>query len=66
MRGRRGRRATAVGELVRDAGAVPMHGGNLARAALLEATATFMVGLIVAGEDPSAMFAPVAQMGAPQ
>ncbi|MBE1534621.1 NADPH-dependent F420 reductase [Actinomadura algeriensis] len=56
----------AVEVLVRDAGGVPMRGGSLARAALLEAAAAFIVGLLVAGEDPSAMLVPVAHMGNPR
>ncbi|WP_433477737.1 NADPH-dependent F420 reductase [Spirillospora sp. CA-142024] len=48
----------AVRELVTDLGCVPMNGGSLERAGLLEATTAFMVGLWVAGEDPSAMLPP--------
>ncbi|RSN50985.1 NADPH-dependent F420 reductase [Actinomadura sp. WAC 06369] len=55
-----------VGGLVRDLGCVPMRGGSLARAALLEAAAAFTVGLLAAGEDPAAMVPPVAFMGAPR
>ncbi|GGV43852.1 NADP oxidoreductase [Actinomadura cremea] len=56
----------AVGGLVRDLGCVPMRGGSLARAALLEAAAAFIVGLLAAGEDPSAMIPPAASMGHPR
>ncbi|WP_309112134.1 NAD(P)-binding domain-containing protein [Saccharothrix sp.] len=46
-----------VRELVRDAGCVPVDGGGLARAALLEATAAFAIGVWVGGgEDVRAMF----------
>jgi predicted dinucleotide-binding enzyme len=48
----------AVATLVTDLGCVPMNGGSLARAALLEAATAFMVGLWGAGEDPSAMLPP--------
>ncbi|TMR07090.1 NADP oxidoreductase [Actinomadura soli] len=44
--------------LVADLGCVPMAGGGLERAGLLEATTAFLVGLWVAGEDPSAMVTP--------
>ncbi|QFG25252.1 NADPH-dependent F420 reductase [Actinomadura sp. WMMB 499] len=56
----------AVGGLVRDLGCVPMRGGSLARAALLEAATAFTVGLLAAGEDPAAMLPPVAHMGDPR
>jgi predicted dinucleotide-binding enzyme len=48
----------AVSTLVRDVGAKPMHGGGLDRAALLEATAAFVIGLWFAGEDAQAILAP--------
>ncbi|MEV7091525.1 NAD(P)-binding domain-containing protein [Amycolatopsis sp. NPDC051045] len=48
-----------VGRLVRDIGATPVHGGGLDRAALLEATAAFAIGLWFAGEDAQAILAPV-------
>ncbi|WP_243714936.1 hypothetical protein [Actinomadura bangladeshensis] len=37
---------------------MPMDGGGLERAGLLEAATAFLVGLWVAGEDPSAMLPP--------
>ncbi|MBD2891822.1 hypothetical protein amrb99_07290 [Actinomadura sp. RB99] len=46
--------------LVSDIGCVPMNGGGLARAGLLEATTAFLVGLWMAGEDPVAMLPPAA------
>ncbi len=49
----------AVRVLVRDLGATPVDGGGLARAALLEATAAFVIGLWVAGEDAQAILAAV-------
>ncbi|WP_067818778.1 NADPH-dependent F420 reductase [Actinomadura kijaniata] len=52
--------AVATAErLVRDVGAVPLPGGGLARAGLLEATAAFVIGLWFAGADPAAMLPPV-------
>ncbi|WP_131736197.1 NADPH-dependent F420 reductase [Actinomadura roseirufa] len=48
----------AVRALVADLGCVPLDGGGLRRAGLLEATAAFMVGLWVAGEDPATMIPP--------
>lgn len=49
-----------VRELVRDAGCVPVDGGGLARAALLEATAAFVIGVwLTAGQDVRAVFPPV-------
>ncbi|QXJ24782.1 NAD(P)-binding domain-containing protein [Actinomadura graeca] len=47
-----------VRALVTDLGCVPLDGGGLERAALMEAAAAFMVGLWVAGEDPSTMLPP--------
>lgn len=44
--------------LVGDLGCVPMDGGSLERAGLLEAATAFLVGLWVAGEDPAAMLPP--------
>ncbi|MFI0368615.1 NADPH-dependent F420 reductase [Actinomadura sp. 1N219] len=56
-----------VRELVADLGCVPMDGGGLERAGLLEAATAFMVGLWFAGEDPSAMMPPPEYAGgAPQ
>ncbi|NUT99708.1 MAG: NADP oxidoreductase, partial [Saccharothrix sp.] len=46
-----------VRELVRDAGCVPVDGGGLARAALMEATAAFVIGVWKdGGQDVRAMF----------
>lgn len=56
----------AVAGLVRDLGCAPMNGGSLERAGLLEAATAFMVGLWVAGEDPSAMLPPPAYSGVPR
>lgn len=47
-----------VRTLVADLGCVPMDGGSLERAGLLEAATAFVVGLWVAGEDPAAMLPP--------
>jgi 8-hydroxy-5-deazaflavin:NADPH oxidoreductase len=44
--------------LVTDLGCVPLDGGGLARAGLLEATTAFLVGLWTAGEDPLTMLPP--------
>ncbi|WP_242901303.1 NADPH-dependent F420 reductase [Actinomadura terrae] len=49
--------------LVTDLGCVPLDGGGLDRAALLEATAAFLVGLWAAGEDPATMITPVEHLG---
>lgn len=48
----------AVSTLVRDVGAKPVPAGGLDRAALLEATAAFAIGLWFAGEDAQAILAP--------
>ncbi|MFA1549582.1 NADPH-dependent F420 reductase [Actinomadura chokoriensis] len=56
----------AVRTLVTDLGCVPMDGGSLERAGLLEAATAFMVGLWVAGEDPSAMLPPPEYSGVPR
>ncbi len=46
-----------VRELVRDAGCVPVDGGGLARAAMLEATGAFVIGVWKSGcQDVRAMF----------
>lgn len=45
-----------VAQLVRDLRCVPVHGGGLVRAKLLEATAVFVIGVWVAGEDVRGMF----------
>ncbi|MFD0691130.1 NADPH-dependent F420 reductase [Actinomadura fibrosa] len=47
-----------VRELVTALGCVPLDGGGLERAALLEAATAFFVGLWVAGEDPASMLPP--------
>ncbi|MEV6829818.1 NAD(P)-binding domain-containing protein [Amycolatopsis sp. NPDC051102] len=49
----------AVSTLVRDIGARPVLAGGLDRAALLEATAAFAIGLWFAGEDAQAILAPL-------
>jgi predicted dinucleotide-binding enzyme len=49
----------AVSTLVRDVGAKPVRAGGLDRAALLEATAAFVIGLWFAGEDAQAILTPV-------
>ncbi|EOD69295.1 NADPH-dependent F420 reductase [Amycolatopsis vancoresmycina] len=48
-----------VSTLVRDIGARPVRAGGLSRAALLEATAAFAIGLWFAGEDAQAILAPL-------
>ncbi|MFJ7210243.1 NADPH-dependent F420 reductase [Amycolatopsis sp. NPDC098790] len=48
----------AVSTLVRDIGAKPVIAGGLNRAALLEATAAFVIGLWFAGEDAQAILTP--------
>ncbi|WP_433327010.1 NADPH-dependent F420 reductase [Spirillospora sp. CA-294931] len=45
--------------LVRDLGCEPLRGGGLDRAGQLEATAAFVVGLYVAGDDPATMLPPL-------
>ncbi|MFE0650424.1 NADPH-dependent F420 reductase [Streptomyces sp. NPDC059534] len=56
-----------VGELVRDTGCVPLAGGGLDRAGLLEATAALFIGLWV-GEaaDVRAMAPPLAYAAGPR
>ncbi|WP_067461457.1 NADPH-dependent F420 reductase [Actinomadura macra] len=49
---------TVVRALVADLGCVPLDGGSLERAGLLEAATAFVVGLWVAGEDPATMLPP--------
>ncbi len=44
--------------LVHDIGARPVFAGDLSRAALLEATAAFAIGLWFAGQDAQAILAP--------
>lgn len=48
----------AVSTLVRDVGAKPVPAGGLDRAALMEATAAFVIGLWFAGEDAQAILSP--------
>ncbi|MFD0854821.1 NADPH-dependent F420 reductase, partial [Actinomadura adrarensis] len=51
-----------VERLVTDMGCEPLHGGGLERAALLEATAAFALGVYFGGPrvgDPRAMFPPL-------
>ncbi|MFI5606181.1 hypothetical protein [Amycolatopsis sp. NPDC051903] len=45
-----------VAELVRDVGCTPLPAGDLGRAALLEATAAFAIGLWQAGFDARTAF----------
>jgi 8-hydroxy-5-deazaflavin:NADPH oxidoreductase len=49
-----------VRELVRSIGCVPVDGGPLERAELLEATTAFAIGLWVGGADVRAMFPAIA------
>ncbi len=49
----------AVSTLVRDIGAKPVLAGGLDRAALLEATAAFVIPLWFAGEDAQAILTPL-------
>ncbi|MFG1708977.1 NADPH-dependent F420 reductase [Nonomuraea sp. M3C6] len=53
----------AVRTLVADLGCTPVNGGGFDRAALLEATATFMIGLWFAGADAQAVLPPLALSG---
>ncbi|ONF62160.1 NADPH-dependent F420 reductase [Amycolatopsis keratiniphila] len=48
-----------VSELVRDLGCTPLNAGGLDRAALMEATMAFMVGLWFDGHDAQACFPPL-------
>ncbi|RSN36083.1 NADP oxidoreductase [Amycolatopsis sp. WAC 01416] len=48
-----------VSELVRDLGCTPLVAGGLDRAALMEATMAFMVGLWFDGHDAQACFPPL-------
>ncbi|GAA2388240.1 NAD(P)-binding domain-containing protein [Nonomuraea africana] len=50
---------TVVRGLVADLGCTPFDGGGLARAALLEATAAFMIGLWFKGLDAQAIAPPL-------
>ncbi|MCR6488619.1 NADP oxidoreductase [Amycolatopsis sp. OK19-0408] len=47
-----------VSTLVRDIGCTPIRAGGLDRAALLEATAAFVIPLWLAGEDARSILAP--------
>ena len=49
-----------VGRLVADLGCVPVPGGGLDRAGLLEATAAYLIGLWVAGVDARTVVPPLA------
>ncbi|MFF3347633.1 NADPH-dependent F420 reductase [Streptomyces sp. NPDC002779] len=54
----------SVRRLVRDLGCEPVHGGGLDRAALLEATAAFLIGLWVGeGADAQAIAPPLRYAG---
>ncbi|MFI6923292.1 NADPH-dependent F420 reductase [Nonomuraea spiralis] len=53
-----------VRELVRDLGCTPLDGGGLDRAAQLEATAAFVIGLWFGGADAQAILPPLAGSGA--
>jgi len=48
-----------VRELARSIGCVPVDGGPLERAELLEATTAFAIGLWVGGADVRSMFPPI-------
>ncbi|MGW2153880.1 NADPH-dependent F420 reductase [Nonomuraea sp. NPDC001699] len=50
--------------LVRDLGCTPLDGGGLDRAAQLEATAAFVIGLWFGGADAQAILPPLASSGA--
>ncbi|MFF2619475.1 NADPH-dependent F420 reductase [Kitasatospora sp. NPDC058046] len=53
-----------VGHLVRDLGCLPLNGGGLDRAGLLEATAAFLIGLWVGeGADAQAIAPPLEYAG---
>ncbi|MFB4271795.1 NADPH-dependent F420 reductase [Nonomuraea sp. GTA35] len=54
----------AARTLVADLGCTPVDGGGLGRAALLEATAAFMIGLWFGGADAQAVLPPLASSGA--
>ena len=47
-----------VSTLVQDIGCTPVPAGDLSRAALLEATAAFVIGLWMSGADAQAILAP--------
>jgi 8-hydroxy-5-deazaflavin:NADPH oxidoreductase len=54
----------SAGRLVRDLGALPVHGGGLARAGLLEATAAFLIGLWLGeGADARSIAPPLEYAG---
>jgi Predicted dinucleotide-binding enzymes len=48
-----------VRSLITDLGCVPLEGGGLDRAGLLEATAAFAIGLLFQGDDPRSVFPPI-------
>ncbi|MEV0385179.1 NAD(P)-binding domain-containing protein [Nonomuraea sp. NPDC050643] len=54
----------AARTLVADLGCTPVDGGGLERAAQLEATAAFMIGLWFGGADAQAVLPPLALSGA--
>jgi predicted dinucleotide-binding enzyme len=54
----------AARTLVAGLGCTPVDGGGLERAALLEATAAFMIGLWFGGADAQAVLPPLASSGA--
>ncbi|MEV0998040.1 NAD(P)-binding domain-containing protein [Nonomuraea sp. NPDC050202] len=56
----------AARTLVAGLGCTPVDGGGLERAALLEATAAFMIGLWFGGADAQAVLPPLASSGAHQ
>ncbi|MEQ4719236.1 NAD(P)-binding domain-containing protein [Nonomuraea sp. B19D2] len=53
----------AVRTLVADLGCTPVDGGGFERAPLLEATATFMIGLWFGGADAQAVLPPMSHSG---
>ncbi|MCW2919196.1 MAG: oxidoreductase, coenzyme F420-dependent [Actinomycetia bacterium] len=55
----------AVRSLITDLGCVPVEGGGLDRAGLLEATAAFAIGLLLQGADPRSMFPPIEYAAGP-
>ncbi|MCF6473962.1 NADP oxidoreductase [Nonomuraea sp. MG754425] len=57
------RALTAARTLVADLGCVPVDGGGAERAALLEATAAFVIGLWFGGADAQAILPPLVSSG---
>ncbi|WP_344478586.1 NADPH-dependent F420 reductase [Nonomuraea monospora] len=57
---------TAARTLVTDLGCTPVDGGGAERAALLEATAAFMIGLWFSGADAQAVLPPLPSSGTHQ